>query len=142
MTTKRIYPDNRRPAQTAIQTDRANPPRGPYSQGVLWERLIFTASVGTTNPQLGDPPAGDVKAAARGALENVKAIVEAGGGSLATILKVTCYLRDAADYDAVNDVYREYFAGPVLPARSLVPVPGSRLPVTFDAIAYQVTSQR
>ncbi len=121
----------------AIQTDRANAPRGPYSQGVRWEQLIFTASVGTTNPQLGDPPAGDVRAAARGALENVKAIVEAGGGSLATVLKVTCYLRDAAEYDAVNEVYRQYFTGPVLPARALVPVPGARLSVTFDAIAYR-----
>jgi len=122
--------------QRAIQTDRAASPRGPYSQGVRWESLIFTASVGPSNPQLGDQPAGDVRAATRGALENVKAIVEAGGGSLATVLKVTCYLRDTADYDAVNEVYRDYFAGPVLPARSLVPVPGARLPVTFDAIAY------
>jgi 2-iminobutanoate/2-iminopropanoate deaminase len=102
--------------------------------------LIFTASVGTVNPQLGEPAAGDAKAAARGALENVKQIVEAGGGSMATVLKVTCYLRDQADYEAVNEVYREYFTGPVLPARSLVPVPGSRLPVTFDAIAYRTVT--
>jgi 2-iminobutanoate/2-iminopropanoate deaminase len=124
-------------AQHAIQTDRAAPPRGPYSQGVRWEQLIFTASVGPANPQLGDPPAGDVRAATRGALENIKAIVGAGGGSLATVLKVTCYLRDAADYDAVNEVYHEYFAGTVLPARALVPVPGARSPVSFDAIAYR-----
>ena len=125
----------------AIQTDKATAPRGPYSQGVRWQDLIFTASVGIVNPQLGEPPAGDITAAARGALENVKQIVEAGGGSMATVLKVTCYLRDQADYDAVNHVYREYFAGPVLPARSLVPVPGSRLPVTFDAIAYRANDR-
>ena len=125
--------------QAAITTDRANAPRGPYSQGVRWQDLIFTASVGIANPQLGEPPAGDVKAAARGALENVKQIVEAGGGGMATVLKVTCYLRDQADYEAVNEAYCEYFSGPVLPARSLVPVPGARLPVTFDAIAYRAT---
>jgi 2-iminobutanoate/2-iminopropanoate deaminase len=123
--------------QEAIRTEAAAPPRGPYSQGVRWEGLIFTASVGPANPQLGEPPTGDARAAARGALENVKAIVEAGGGSLATVLKVTCHLRDAADFDAVNEVYREYFTGPVLPARSLVPVPGARLQVAFDAIAYR-----
>ena len=121
----------------AIHTDRANAPRGPYSQGVAWQDLIFTASVGIVNPLLGEPAAGDVRAAARGALENVKQIVEAGGGTMATVLKVTCYLRDQADYDAVNEAYREYFTGSVLPVRSLVPVPGSRLPVTFDAIAYR-----
>ncbi len=123
--------------QQAISTDRAATPRGPYSQGVRWEQLIFTASVGPSNPQLGEPVDGDAGAATRGALENVKAIVEAGGGSLATVLKVTCYLRDMADFDAVNEVYREYFTGPVLPARSMVPVPGSRLLVAFDAIAYR-----
>ena len=123
--------------QESISTDKANAPRGPYSQGVRWQDLIFTASVGVVNPLLGESAAGDVKAAARGALENVKQIVEAGGGRMDTVLKVTCYLRDQADYDAVNEAYREYFTGPVLPARSLVPVPGSRAPVTFDAIAYR-----
>jgi 2-iminobutanoate/2-iminopropanoate deaminase len=123
--------------QRAVSTDQAAQPRGPYSQGVAWDRLIFTASVGPANPVLGEPAAGDARVAARGALENVKAIVEAGGGSLETVLKVTCYLRDPADFDAVNEVYREYFTGPVLPARSLVPVPGSRLLVAFDAIAYR-----
>ena len=123
--------------QEAIQTDRAVAPRGPYSQAVRWEDLIFTASVGPATPQHGEPPASDARAATRGALENIKAIVEAGGGSLATVLKVTCYLRDLADFEAMNEVYREYFTGPVLPARSFVPVPGSRLLVAFDAIAYR-----
>jgi len=126
------------PAQQAIATDRAAPPGGPYNQGVRWGDLIFTASVGPRNPKLGDLPPDDVRAAARGALENIKAIVEAGGGSLATVLKVTLYLRDPADFNAVNEVYRTYFTGPVLPARSLVPVPGARTPVSFDAIAYRL----
>lgn len=121
----------------AISTDRANPPGGPYSQGVRWQDLIFTASVVPRNPQLGDPPEGDVRAAARGALENVKAIVEAGGGGLDTVLKVTLYLRDMADFTAVNEVYQQYFTGPLLPARSLIAVPGARSPVSFDAIAYR-----
>lgn len=121
----------------AIVAPKANPPGGPYSQGVRWGDLIFTASVGPRTPQYGEPPADDARAAARGALENVKAIVEAGGGSLATVLKVTLYLRDLADFEAVNEVYRSYFTGPVLPARSLVAVPGSRLSVSFDAIAFR-----
>jgi len=53
------------------------------------------------------------------------------------VLRVTCYLRDLADYDAVNEVYREFFNGPILPARSMVPVTGARQPVAFDAIAYR-----
>lgn len=124
----------------AIRTERANPPAGPYSQGVRWQDLIFTASVSPRNPQLGEPPEGDARAAARGALENVKEIVEAGGGSLATVLKVTLYLRDRADFAAVNEVYATYFTGPVLPARALVVLPGAASSVSFDAIAYRTTS--
>ena len=124
-------------AHEPIRTDRANPPGGPYNQGVRWADLIFTASVPPRTPQLGDPPEGDARAAARGALENVKAIVEAGGGGLDTVLKVTLYLRDMADFAAVNEVYQQYFTGPVLPARALVPVPGARSAVSFDAIAYR-----
>ena len=54
--------------QEQISTERANPPAGPYSQGVRLNDLIFTASVPPRNPQLGDPPEGDTRAAARGAL--------------------------------------------------------------------------
>ena len=53
------------PEKRAIKTDRAAPPIGPYNQGVRWDRLIFTASVPTSNPQFGPAPEGDVAAAAR-----------------------------------------------------------------------------
>jgi 2-iminobutanoate/2-iminopropanoate deaminase len=119
-----------------IKTDKAHPPIGPYSQGIRWERLIFTASVPTTNPQFGAAPEGDVKAAARNALENLKAILEAGGSSLDNVLKVTFYIRDMGDFAAINEVYSQYFASEPRPARALVPVATSRSPVSFDAIAF------
>jgi 2-iminobutanoate/2-iminopropanoate deaminase len=119
-----------------ISTDKAHPPIGPYSQGVRWDRLIFTASVPTTNPQFGPAPEGDVKAAARNALENLKAILEAGGSSLDNVLKVTFYIRDLDDFAAINEVYSQYFASEPRPARSLVPVATSRSACSFDAIAF------
>src|SRR5205085_10936166 len=81
----------------AIKTDQAAPPAGPYNQGVRWDRLIFTASVPARNPRV---PEGDVKQSARACLENVKAIVEAGGSSLDHVVKVTLYLRDMDDFAA------------------------------------------
>lgn len=120
----------------AIKTDKAAPPIGPYNQGVRWDRLIFTASVPTSNPQFGDAPAGDVAAAARNALENVKAILEEGGSGLDHVLKMTLYLRDFADFQAVNEVYTRYFDKEPRPARALIVLPGARGPVSFDAIAY------
>jgi 2-iminobutanoate/2-iminopropanoate deaminase len=117
----------------AIKTDKAAPPIGPYNQGVRWDRLVFTASVPTSNPQFGD--ATDAKSAARNALENVKAILEEGGSGLAHLLKVTLYIRDMNDFAAINEVYAEYIPDPK-PVRSLVLVQGARSPVSFDAIAY------
>lgn len=122
--------------QRAIKTDRAAPPIGPYNQGIRWDRLIFTSSVPSSSPRFGDPPAGDVAAAARNALENVKAILDEGGSDLEHVLKVTLYLRDMADFAAVNAVYSEYFTAEPRPARALVLVQGARGPVSFDAIAY------
>ena len=119
-----------------ISTDKAHPPIGPYSQGVRWDRLIFTASVPTTNPQFGPAPEGDVKAAARNALENLKAILEAGGSSLDNVLKVTFYIRNMDDFQAINEVYSQYFANEPRPARALVPVATSRSACSFDAIAF------
>ena len=119
-----------------IKTDKAAAPIGPYSQGIRWDRLIFTASVPTSNPQFGAAPEGDVSAAARNAIENLKAILEAGGSSLDHVLKVTLYLRDMADFAAVNEVYVRYFTAEPRPVRSLVAVSGARGPVSFDAIAY------
>ena len=119
-----------------IRTENAHPPIGPYSQGIRWDRLIFTASVPTSNPQFGPAPEGDVQAAARNALENLKAILEEGGSSLDCVLKVTLYLRDMADFAAVNEVYVRYFTAEPRTVRSLVAVSGARGPVSFDAIAY------
>lgn len=123
------------PTQEPISTDKANPPYGPYNQGVRWGNLIFTASVSGRRPGQPEPSPDDVRGTAAGALENIRDILEAGGSSLAHVLKVTAYLRDMDDYAAMNEVYVRYFTG-VLPARTLVTTPGSRGPVSFDAIAH------
>jgi 2-iminobutanoate/2-iminopropanoate deaminase len=77
-----------------------------------------------------------VAAAARNALENVKAILEEGGSGLDHVLKVTLYLRSMDDFQTVNEVYTRYFASEPRPARALVLLQGARSPVSFDAIAY------
>ncbi len=125
----------------AISTPRANPPAGPYSQGIRWNNLVFTASVGTRNPIYGAAPEGDIRAAARNALENLKAILEEAGSDLNHVLHVTLYLNDLEDFAAVNEVYATYFTG-LKPARSLVRVGGPRGSCSFDAVAYVPTEGR
>lgn len=124
----------------AISTDKANPPAGPYNQGVVWNHLVYTASVGTKNPTYGEAPSGDARAAARNALENVKAILEAAGSDLEHVLHVTLYLNDMDDFAAVNEVYATYFTG-IRPARSLVRVGGPRGSCSFDAVGYVPTEE-
>ena len=119
----------------AISTDRATPPAGPYNQGIRWNNLVYTASVSTRHPTLGVPTEGDAREAARNALENLRAILEAGGSDLDHVLHVTLYLNDFDDYAAVNEVYATYFTG-ILPARSLIRAGGARGGCSFDAVGY------
>jgi 2-iminobutanoate/2-iminopropanoate deaminase len=124
----------------AISTSKANPPAGPYNQGIAWNNLVFTASVSTTNPTFGPAPEGDVRVAARNALENIKAILEEGGSDLEHVLKVTLYINDMDDFAAINEVYATYFTG-IRPVRSLIRTGGPRGSCSFDAIGYVPTAE-
>jgi 2-iminobutanoate/2-iminopropanoate deaminase len=118
----------------AISTSNAAPPGGPYSQGIRWGNLIFTASVGSRRPGQPDPAPDDFEAQVANTLENLKAILEAGGSSLDNVLKVTAYLRDRSKFEQMNEVYRRYFTG-TPPARALVLVADGG-PISFDAVAF------
>jgi 2-iminobutanoate/2-iminopropanoate deaminase len=111
-------------------------PLAPYSPGIRSGRLVFTAGQVGLVPGTRDLVAGGVAAQARQALENLKTILEAGGGGLETVLKTTVFLADMNDYAAVNDVYAEFFSEDP-PARSAVQV--AALPigalVEIEAIA-------
>lgn len=108
-----------------ISTDRAPAAIGAYSQGVRAGDLVFTSG------QLGMTPDGafvsdDVAEQTRQALANVAAVLDAGGSALDRVVKVTVFLRDMADFAAMNAVYQEVFAAahdeedPVFPARAAV----------------------
>jgi 2-iminobutanoate/2-iminopropanoate deaminase len=95
-------------------------PRGPYSPAVIASgRLIFTSSQGPLDPATGKEPPGGFAAEARQTLTNIKAIVEGCGGSLANAVRVTVFLRDMADFAAMNEVYLEFFPEP-RPARTTI----------------------
>ncbi len=116
-------------------------PSGPYTPAVeislSWARLLFVSGQGTKDPQTGERVLGDIKLQARAALDNLLIVVEGSGFALSNIVKITLYLRDMADFNAVNAVYAEYFPDSACPARSTVAVAG--LPggqgIEIDAIA-------
>ncbi|MCC6044769.1 MAG: RidA family protein [Desulfurococcaceae archaeon] len=121
----------------AIYTPAAPKPIGPYSQGVIAGCFLFVSGQIPLDPTTGALVEGDFKARVRRVLDNVKAVVEAGGGSLRDVVKVTVYLRDIGLFQEFNEVYREYFQENP-PARVVVGV--SSLPrgadVEVEAIAY------
>ena len=70
--------------------------------------LIFVSAVGPVGPDGRVDP--DIQAQTRGALDRLRLVLEAAGSSMAQAVSVQVYLRDAADFDAMNAVYREAFA--------------------------------
>jgi 2-iminobutanoate/2-iminopropanoate deaminase len=119
-----------------IQTDRAPAAIGPYSQAVKAGNLLFISGQLPIDPNGGAIVAGDIQAQTRQALNNVKAIVTAAGGSMDRIVKTTVFLTDMHDFPKVNETYGEFFSGGY-PARACIEV--SRLPkdaaVEVEAVA-------
>ncbi len=92
-----------------IHTDKAAPPVGPYSLGVKTGNLLFTSGAVGWDASEKNVGVGDIKAQTRQAFENIRSVVEAAGGSMENIVKVTVYLTDPDDYPAMNEVRAEVF---------------------------------
>lgn len=105
----------------AINTAAAPAAIGPYSQAVLANGMIFASGQLPTDPATGTFPEGGVREQTRRSLANVQSILAEAGASLADVVKTTVFLRDMADFAAMNEVYSEFFSQP-FPARSAVAV--------------------
>jgi len=118
-------------SRSRISTDGAPAAIGPYAQGVRAGNLIFTAGQGGLDPVTGQVVAGGIKEQTARTLENLKAVLEAGGSGLGQVVKATVFLKDMNDFAAMNAVYSSYFSadGDTLPARTTVEV--ARLPRDF-----------
>jgi 2-iminobutanoate/2-iminopropanoate deaminase len=109
-----------------IKTDKAPAAIGPYSQGIeLDSKLVFTSGQIPLDPKTGQLVEGDIKAQTRQVMENLKAVLEAGGSNMKKVIKCTVFLADMNDFAAMNEVYGEYFQQ-APPARSAFQV--ARLP--------------
>lgn len=109
---------------------------GPYSQGVKAGNMIFVSGQLPIVPETGKLLKGDIQEQAKRSLENIKAILEAGGASLEDVVKVNVSVVNIEQFSLINEVYSEYFSNHK-PARALVEV--SRLPlggeIEIEAIA-------
>ena len=119
-----------------ISTEKAPKAIGPYSQAVIHNGIAYLSGQIPLDPATGQLVEGDIAVQTARVLENVKAVLEASGASLNSVLKTTVFLKDMADFPKMNEVYARYFsANP--PARSTVQA--AKLPrdvsVEIDAIA-------
>ena len=123
-------------SKTILSSRDAPPAIGPYSQAVRAGQLLFASGQIPLDPSSGSIVEGDVTAQTRRVMENLRAVLKAGGLSLADVVRTTIYLIDLNDFTKVNDAYGSYFEKPY-PARATVQV--ARLPrdarVEIDAIA-------
>lgn len=122
--------------RTVVATSSAPAAIGPYSQAVSVPPFVFTAGQIALVPATGQLAGDDVRTQTRQVLENLSAILRAAGTSLDRVVKTTVFLKDMAEFQAMNDVYAEFFPSSP-PARSTVEV--ARLPkdvrVEIEAIA-------
>jgi 2-iminobutanoate/2-iminopropanoate deaminase len=118
-----------------ITTQSGASPIGAYSQGLRAGDFLFVSGQGPLDPVTGQIVGDTVEEQTARVLENIKAILEAGGATMADVVKVTAHLSDLSLFERYNRVYATYFPDPK-PTRTTV---GSQLLgilVEIDAIAY------
>jgi len=86
------------------------PPLAPYSPGARAGNVLYVSGTLALDAAGKVVGAGDVRAQTRQALESIKSVLEAAGGKMSDIAFNQIFLKDFADYAAMNEVYREYFS--------------------------------
>ncbi len=119
-----------------VSTNSAPAALGPYSQAIALDGMVYASGQIALDPASGQLVEGDVQAQTHRALQNLTAVLEAAGSSLANVVKTTVFLTSMSSFTAMNEVYATYF-GDEPPARSTVAV--AELPkgaqVEIEAIA-------
>ncbi|KPJ60759.1 MAG: hypothetical protein AMJ46_04600 [Latescibacteria bacterium DG_63] len=128
----------------SVRSDGAPAPVGPYSQAVRVRpvEVLFSAGQIALDPSSGKMFPGGIQEQTKRALENLRAVLEAGAFALTDVVKTTVFMRDLGEFASMNDVYKEFFKEP-FPARSCFEV--SALPkgalVEIEAIAAKEAGQ-
>ena len=116
-------------------TNKAPAAIGPYSQAIQWGDVVFISGQIAFIPGSGELNNNTFEDEVNQVIDNLDAICKEAGGSLDNILKLSIFLTDLSNFDAVNDLMKQRFSEP-FPARSTIEV--SRLPkdvnIEMDAI--------
>ena len=103
-----------------VATDKAPAAIGPYSQGIIAGKMLYSSGQIAINPATGNVEAEGIEAQTEQVMKNIGAILVEAGCGYENVVKTTCFLADMADFAAFNAVYEKYFSHK--PARSCVAV--------------------
>ncbi|GAA0500058.1 endoribonuclease [Paractinoplanes deccanensis] len=119
----------------AINTDKAGPVGGPYSQAIVAGDFIYLAGAIPSLPD-GTRVTGSFAEQAHAAFRNLAAVAEAAGSSLDQAVRLGVYLRDFDDFAEMNEIYKQYVSGPNPPVRTTLPVALVGFDIEIDAVLY------
>ncbi|HEY1726131.1 MAG TPA: RidA family protein [Steroidobacteraceae bacterium] len=108
-------------ARQVIHTASAPKAIGPYSQAIRAGDTVYISGQIPLDPATGALVSGDIEAEIRRAFDNVKAVAQAAGGTLANAVKLSVFLTDLAHFPKVNEIMATYFSEPY-PARAAIGV--------------------
>ncbi|MDF1654720.1 MAG: RidA family protein [Coxiellaceae bacterium] len=126
--------------KTIISTDSAPAAVGTYSQAVKAGNTVYMSGQVPLDPATMKVVDGDFKAQTKQVFENLKAVAEAAGGSLADIVKLNVFIVDMAVFPQVSEVMGDYFEEPY-PARACVAVAALPLGVPVEMEAVMVLAE-
>jgi 2-iminobutanoate/2-iminopropanoate deaminase len=120
-----------------VQSGKLPKPEGPYSPGVILDKLVFVAGQAAIDPATGQLSGPDIEGQTEQTLKNIAGILEAAGSGLQYVLRCGVFLADVGEFARMNAVYGKMF-GENRPARTTVQavLPRPDLRVEIDAIAY------
>ena len=125
-------------SKEAVSTKEAPSAAGPYSQAIKAGGFVFAAGQIARDPATNKVVEGDVKVQTERVLKNLSAVLTAAGTTMERVVKTTVFLKNIADFQAMNEVYAKFFPG-VPPARSTVQavLPNDAALVEIDVVALQ-----
>lgn len=106
-----------------VSTEKTPGAVGPYSQAVAIDGWLFCSGQVALDPASGELVGGSITDETKKALDNLTAVLEAGGSDWSKVVKTTCYLTDMADFVEFNEAYAAY-VGDEPPARATIAVAG------------------